>query len=734
MAVTTTARRSIGLGTLVAWGFASIFVSAPVGSAEGETAGHRRMVEALIEVARQTSENNPWLNTGRLEELRLLNRSQGPPQEPSARFDFTSELGLEEFRLGSIDAAIEHLDTALAVLEMTSDPGAVPVRSRIRYHLGLAHLRRAERDNCVDRHSAKSCIFPIRPEGVHQLKDDARQAAEHFRKVLDVTPARTVEHLAARWLLNIAHMTLGDWPEALDTDDRIDPQHFASEGELPEFDDIAHEVGLATFDLAGGAVVDDFDGDGRLDLMTSTWEPSGPMHFFSQRDDGTFEERSQAAGLSGITGGLNLLQADYDGDGDLDVLVLRGAWLRDSGYHPNSLLANDGSGRFVDVTFEAGLGEVHYPTQTASWADYDNDGDLDLYIGNESYPGQPVPSQLFRNRGDGRFEDVAAEAGVENMLYAKAVTWGDYDRDRLPDLYVSNFHGPNRLFRNLGDGRFEDVAPALGVTAPDESFPAWFWDYDNDGNLDLYVTSYPDADGPARLFLVVARYLGLATSAQLPRLYRGDGKGGFQDVAPQTGLAEVSMPMGANFGDLDNDGFLDFYLGTGYPNYDGLMPNVLYRNRGGVTFDDVTSISGLGHLQKGHAVVFADVDSDGDQDVFEQLGGFFPDDAYSNALFENPGFGNHWLRVELTGTVSNHFGVGARIRAVIVEDGTERSVYATVGSGATFGANPLTQHLGLGRATRVERLEVYWPTSDTLQTMEDVAVDQTVEIVEQPRL
>jgi len=269
-----------------------------------------------------------------------------------------------------------------------------------------------------------------------------------------------------------------------------------------------------------------------------------------------------------LTGGLNLIQADYDNDGDLDVLVLRGAWLREYGYHPNSLLANDGSGRFTDVTFATGLGEVHYPTQTAAWSDYDNDGDLDLYVGNETFPGQPCPSQLFENDGTGHFTDVASEAGVENSRYAKAVSWGDYDGDRFPDLYVSNFHGPNRLYHNLGDGTFVDVALEFGVSEPLESFPAWFWDYDNDGNLDLYVASYPNADGPARLFLVAARYLGLPSTADLPRLYRGDGKGHFVDVAPQVGLAEVSMTMGANFGDLDNDGYPDVHLGTGYPAFD----------------------------------------------------------------------------------------------------------------------------------------------------------------------
>jgi len=704
--------------------------SLPAFAAAGETTGHQRMVDALADVARFTALNSRWLGTQRLDELRVEALRPENRDDPKALFEMNLALGLEEAKAGSADAAIERLRRALAVIRTSDDPAVVPLRSRVQYYLGLAHLRRAERDNCVAGQMAASCIFPIRPAGVHARQEHGREAARHLTDVVRDLPATTVEHVAAKWLLNIASMTLGEWPGAVAEEARIDPAHFRSDSPFPEFPEVAGERGVATFDQAGGAVVDDLDGDGRLDLMTSSWRPSAPMHFFHQKADGRFEERTLAAGLAGITGGLNMVHADYDNDGDLDILVLRGAWLWDAGYHPNSLLANDGRGRFTDVTFEAGLGEVHYPTQTAAWSDYDNDGDLDLYVGNESYPGQPCPSQLFENDGTGHFTDVASRAGVENLRFAKGVTWGDYDGDRFPDLYVSNFHGANRLYRNLGDGTFEDLAPALGMTGPEESFPAWFWDFDNDGHLDLYVTSYPDGQGPARLFLVAARYLGLANGAELPRLYKSDGKGAFVDVAAAVGLAEASMTMGANYGDLDNDGFLDFYLGTGYPAYDGLMPNVLYRNRAGRRFDDVTSDSGLGHLQKGHGVVFADLDGDGDQDVFEQLGGFLEEDAFANALFLNPGFGNHWLRVRLVGRRSNRFGVGARLRAEIVDGGERRSVYATMGTGATFGSNPLAAHLGLGQAARVERLEIYWPTSDTTQALSGLAADQAIEVIE----
>jgi hypothetical protein len=415
-----------------------------------------------------------------------------------------------------------------------------------------------------------------------------------------------------------------------------------------------------------------------------------------------------------------MVQADYDNDGDVDVLVLRGAWLDDYGRHPNSLLQNDGKARFRDVTFDAGLGEVHYPTQTAAWADHDLDGDLDLYIGNERYPGQ-----LFENDGHGSFTDIAERAGVQNLLLAKGCTWGDFDQDRWPDLYVSNFPGANRLYRNNHDGTFTDVAAELGVTEPVHSFPTWFWDYDNDGLLDLYVSSYEFG-----VQHVAADYLNQPITCEPDRLYHGLPGGRFEEVAAQSGLKRVTLPMGSNFGDVNNDGFLDFYLGTGYIDYEGLMPNLLFVNRGGRTFQDVTFAAGMGHLQKGHGVVFADLDNDGDQDVFEKMGGALPGDAFQNLLFENPGADGHWIGVRLVGRRSNRSAIGARIHIVVGPEDARRDVYRWVNSGGSFGANPLRQHIGLGDAERIESLEVYWPTTDQVQVWRDLAADQWIEITE----
>ena len=160
------------------------------------------------------------------------------------------------------------------------------------------------------------------------------------------------------------------------------------------------------------------------------------------------------------------------------------------------------------------------------------------------------------------------------------------------------------------------------------------------------------------------------------------------------------------------------------------MPKLLFHNRGGSRFSNVTTAANVGHLQKGHGVSFADLDNDGDQDLFIKLGGSFAGDGYGSALFENPGFGNHWLTVKLVGKESNRWGIGARIRAEINDSGKRRSVYKWVSSGGSFGANPLRQEIGLGKSTAIESLEVFWPTTGKSQRFLNVPADQFIEITE----
>lgn len=699
-----------------------------------EEVSHSRMLELLAEIAAQAKNSHPILGENKARKLRSdwRNLTSADRESPnSGTLQLLWQLGKAELQLGNIDNGIEHLTAARNGLKQLIVAGRARPNAdlELTYQLGIAYMRKGETDNCCLRNSPDSCLLPIQGSGIHTNQEGSRKAIDLYTEVLQRAPQSSQGYVKAKWLLNLMYMTIGAYPKDVPKNYLIEPGNFESDEDFPRFQNVSQSLGIDTFSLLGGAIVDDFNGDGYLDIVASTYDPAGQMRFFLNQQDGTFADRTEESNLKGLGGGFNLLQADYDNDGDLDILVLRGGWQNAAGRIPNSLLRNDGNGRFHDVTFLAGLGEVHYPTQTAGWADYDNDGDLDLYIGNETVgKTEDAPCQLFRNNGDGTFTDVAEEAGVTNPGYCKGVTWGDYNGDRFPDLYVSNLGTPNRLYRNDGNGKFTDVAVLNGVTGPLKSFPVWFWDYNNDGALDLYVASNVwDVGG---LAAVVSNRLGKDDGHELGHLYKGDGKGGFHDVAREVGLTQLSLPMGVNFGDLDNDGFQDFYLGTGYPDYEALMPNLMYLNKGGERFVDVTSAGGFGHLQKGHGVVFADLDNDGDQDIFHQLGGFFPGDKFFDALFENPGFGNHWISLKLIGTKSNRSAIGARIYIQIVEEGKRRSIYRHVNSGGSFGANPLRQSVGLGKATKIEQLVIDWPTTGEQQTFHDLAMDQFIEITE----
>ena len=702
------------------------------------------MLEILRDIADRTPAEHPYLGSRQVELLRGRLARLGASASVFERVVAHSELGQEELNVDNIDAAIEHLTAAVELFPQVAHPNET-VRdrfwNRLTFALGTAYMRLGETENCCLRYSAESCIVPIQGGGLHERQLGSRKAIECFLAVLNRPTDEKAEqakvHHPATWLLNIAYMTLGEYPEGVPKEHLIPPSFFESELDFPKFENIYPRLGLDTYNLSGGAIVDDFDNDNYLDILTSTYDSTGQTQFFRNNRDGTFSERTEAAGLQGFYGGLNMVQADYDNDGDVDVFIMRGAWLEDWGRHPNSLLRNNGE-TFTDVTFHAGLGAVHYPCKTAAWADYDNDGDLDLYVGNQTTEACPAPAQLFRNRGDGTFEDVARAAGLREELFAMGATWGDYNGDRYPDLFVSN-GGANRLYRNNRDGTFSNVAGETGVAKPLASFPTWFWDFDNDGNLDLYVGCSSGHVGILALNSLGADLRELKTSTrqlqqeveiEMMALYRGDGQGGFVDVSREQKLLYPALPMGANFGDLNNDGYLDFYLGTGDIYYSELMPNVMFLNQAGQGFSNVTMSGRFGHLQKGHGVSFADLDHDGDQDVYMQMGGAFLGDKFNDALYKNPGFGNHWITVQLVGQQSNRSAIGARIRAVIVEDGVQRSVYRCVSSGGSFGCNPLRQTIGLGTAASIERLEVYWPKTDQTQVFQDVPADQAIRIVE----
>ncbi|MDB4407099.1 CRTAC1 family protein [bacterium] len=689
---------------------------------------HQAMIEQLTVIAEKSQSDNDYFGDRR--QKRLL--AQVEQAQEKASPDILLSLGLAELNLGLERQAIQHMEQALLVAQDESTSGVR--RSDVLYWLGVANLRLAETENCCAKNNPDSCILPIKGSGIHTNREGSSKAIEYLTEVIQTTSRNSESNVRARWLLNLANMTLGEYPAQVPTQHRIDPSYFESKIKFPQFKNISKQLGLNTFSCAGGVIIDDFDNDGDFDVVVSDSNPGvphgtaeastgGQLRFYQNKGAGIFKDQTKAVNLTGIIGGLNIIQADFNNDGWVDIFVPRGAWYKNKGKHPNSLLRNNGDGTFTDITLRAGLAEVNHPTQTASWADYDLDGDLDLYVGNERQSHDP-PSQLFRNNGDETFTDVAHEAGVTNDRFAKAVVWGDYDHDGHPDLYVSNFGAKNRLYHNNGDGTFTDLADKLGVAGPTVSFPCWFWDFDNDGHLDLYVTSYA-----AKMDDVAAHALKYDINIEKPKLYKNTGSG-FQDIAEEVKITAPTSPMGANFGDLNGDGYLDFYLGTGWPEYDEIMPNRMYLSRAGKVFDDVTMAGGFGHLQKGHGIAFADLDQDGDQDVFEEMGGAVKGDGYFNALWKNPGFGSHWISIKLIGTTTNRSAIGARLRIDIVKGGKTRSIYRHINSGGTFGANPLQKNIGLGQAAKIKLLEIEWPVSRTKQSFHDLQVNQAISITE----
>ena len=257
------------------------------------------------------------------------------------------------------------------------------------------------------------------------------------------------------------------------------------------------------------------------------------------------------------------------------------------------------------------------------------------------------------------------------------------------------------------------------MTEPQYSFPCWFFDYDNDGWEDIFVAGYHIKD----VGDICADYLGLPNGGEKARLFHNRHDGTFQDVTQEAGLYHLLHGMGANYGDLDNDGYLDFYLGTGDPDLSTLVPNRMFRNDQGQRFQDVTTAGGFGHLQKGHGVAFGDLDNDGDQDVFENMGGAVSGDVYHNLLFENPGHGNHWVTLRLDGVKSNRAAIGARIRVEVVTANGVRSIYKTVSTGGSFGASPLRQEIGLGDAKSIQAIEITWPADGRKQRLKDLEMD-----------
>ena len=378
---------------------------------------------------------------------------------------------------------------------------------------------------------------------------------------------------------------------------------------------------------------------------------------------------------------------------------------------PNLLFHND-HGKFVNVSKKSGADDSGSGF-VALWGDFDNDGWLDLVVANGVLKDGSV-TQIYRNNRDGTFTNVTKAAGLNEPPEwgAIGIALGDYDKDGRLDLLINGRDAaPNRLYHNDGGWHFTEVARKAGVVQPPHNgFVCFFVDYNNDGWPDILTTSL--APWEATVEGLRKGYAPARTGAihlDASRLFRNNGDGRFTDVTFESKLYYPTGTMGAGVADLDNDGFVDLYLGTGDPQMSRLEPNRFFHNNGDGTFSDLTRYVGFARPgNKGHGVAFVDIDDDGDLDVFAQLGGHYPGDHAYNAFYRNlKGNGNNWLEVDLRGVKSNRFAVGAQ---VTVKAG-DLLVYREVKGGEGFGAtSPYRQHFGLGRKTRVDSLDIRWPS------------------------
>ena len=580
--------------------------------------------------------------------------------------------------------------------------------------LAISYLRLGEVNNCQNNHNSYSCILPLKDQAFHIDVNGSKKAIEIYTQIYEKFPNDNY-----KWLLNLAHMSIGEHPNNVPERYRINyPNWNIEQKKIKVFKEVSSKFGIAQDGLSGGVSIDDFNNDGLLDIFITSYGMSDQSKLYTNTSNG-FIDTTEEAGLTGIVSGLNCIHADYDNDGNIDIFVLRGAWLGEGGNHPNSLLKNNGDGTFTDVTKSAGLLSFH-PTQTASWADVNNDGYLDLFVGNESNEKQSHPCELYINQKDGSFIEESSNYNLSSIEgFVKGVVFGDINNDKWPDLYISVMGGNNLLFKN-NFGKFENISETAGVQGPNFSFPTWFWDVNNDGFNDILVASYDTRNIQNVAGDFVKELQGEKVLSDKSKLYINNGDETFSEQSNAFNIDKSFYAMGSNFGDLDNDGWLDFYIGTGSPEFTSVVPNRMFRNVDGISFEEVTSAGGFGHIQKGHGVSFADLDNDGDQDIYAVLGGAYQGDNYTNVCFENPTFENNWVILNLEGVQSNRSAIGTKLK-LDLDNG--RTIFYTINTGGSFGSNSLQAEIGLGQSKMIQTLTIIWPSSDT-QIFNSVAVNK----------
>lgn len=642
------------------------------------------------------------------ERIKLISDMINKESDPAKRLNLVMNYGSELLKIGDYKNAVNSFLSVLDFIEKNNVEISHQDKHRLLSNIAISYLRQGEIENCLQFHNHASCFLPVRTEGVHKLTEGSSKAIEWYAKILEVY----VDDHESKYLMNLAYMTLGQYPDKVPSKYLVPEKFFKNKIKFPQFNEVAGMMGLNNFSLSGGTIVDDFTNDGWLDIITTSYSIKEELVFYVNNGDGSFSDKTKEYNLNGQFGILNLNHTDINNDGWLDILLLRGGWYGKNGEIPKTLLLNSGKGYFEDITIKAGLSKVA-PSQTASWTDFNLDGWLDLAIANETSADKMYGVDIYLNKKDNTFEHISDKSGVSINGYFKAIISFDADNDKYSDFYLSSINSENILFRNVSTSDIKFTIPAESKTMaePLRSFPAFAFDYNNDGFEDLFVSAYDLQDSPSNAFM--KDNMGLRDNTFRPRLYENNGNLKFTEKSAALGLNEAAFTMGCNFGDINLDGYLDFYLGTGNPIYQSLVPNKMYLNVDGKKFEDVSYVGGFSNIQKGHGVGFGDLDHDGDEDIYITIGGAYEGDGYFNCLFENPNHEkNNWLVLKLQGTSANKAAIGSKVKITIEENGKERTLYRVVSSGSSFGGNSLVLELGLRKATKVKSVEVIWPCKD----------------------
>lgn len=644
------------------------------------------------------------------ERAEIIRKRLEKETDSSKKLNLATDYAQELLKCGRIKESLDIMQQLFKVIQQNNIQIDPNTKRSLYSIVGIAFMRYGEVENCLQNHNHQSCYLPVQGDGVHTLPYGSEQAIHQYETALKDFP----EDLEFKYLLNLAYQTLGKYPGGVPKQYLIDPSWFTSKIKFPRFKDIAAQVGVSKNGLAGGVVIDDFTNDGWLDIVITSWGPHAELIFYKNNGDGSFSDQTKEFGLDGQVGILNLNQTDFNNDGWLDLFLMRGAWWQKNGDMPRTLMMNTGKGRFEDVTLKAGLTKKG-PTQAAAWADYDLDGWLDVVIANESLPEFERGIDLYINQHNGTFKRASDEWGLTMNQFYKGVTATYSDNDKYPDLYFSALADSNSLIINqAASGKNSFVrsnGPGKFLGAPYRSFPCWSFDFDNNGFEDIFVSSYSNDKTPVNYWMM--SNLKTVDPVMFPKLYSNQGNNTYKELGKSMGLTEVAFTMGCNFGDINTDGFLDFFLGTGNPMFQAVVPNKMYLNMDGQRFEDVSYAGGFANIQKGHGVGFGDLDHDGDEDIYIVIGGAFDGDTYYNSLFENPNYDhNNWIVLKLTGTIANKAAIGARVAISVEENGKERMIYRTVSSGASFGGNSLVLEVGLRKATVIHKVSVQWPCKE----------------------